>query len=370
MDVRAVITTGGATALRGLGGDLAVAPSPRRAPERAAAAGGGGGGQRRRLRTWPGVSVKGQSEPLSAASWTKGTALATRASSLGLMAVIACGPVALAWTALAPKEPAPQGTASGGYDERLMTRRSVATETAVTFTRGWLTATSATPGAVNDVASGTVVLPKVAPIVAALDVVNALATAPGMWAVTVGADVTPPGAPRSVRRYYQVLVQVSGEGRDVSASPAALPAPVVGPGGMNAERGSYGVSLISEGSLGTTVRSYLQAALTGTGDVTRYTSPGADLRGIKPGAGTYPGVMLREIRAEQAVPGATDANAPADGAQVHVQAMYDLIENLRNPAESALSATSLLTLTARGGRWEVSAVDAKLATADPSTQPK
>lgn len=297
--------------------------------------------------------------------WSRGTQLATWLGTVLLVAAVSSGPIALGWQVLHP--PAPAVGATSGLDERLMARRAVASEVATTFVRRWLTNTAATPQALGDLYPGALTFPKTAPVVEQVNVVNAVASAPGVWAVTVGADLTPPGG-QPMRRFYLVPIQVAGEGVAVAASPQAPPAPVAGPEKVNAAGGDYIVSINPSGSLGSSVSAFLQAALTGQGEVTRYLTPGSPVRGLTAGNDAYAQVNVREIRAEEDVPGANAAGTPLEGAKVRVQVGYELRDDPAGQGPG-LSAASALTLTARGGRWEVSGIDTHLAGAEQPPAP-
>lgn len=348
---------GGPGVRPGLGGQLKARP-----PAGPAASGTGArrGGVARPRRRKDGQPAGGPQVEQACSRWSRGNQLATWLGTVLLVGSVGSGPIALGWQLL--RSPAPAAEAASGWDERLMARRAVASEVAATFVRRWLANTSATPQALRDLYPGALTFPKAAPVVGQVSVVNAVASAPGVWAVTVGADLTPPGG-QPMRRFYLVPIQVAGEGAAVAASPQAPPAPVAGPAGVNAEGGAYSVNVNPSGSLGSTVSAFLQAALTGQGEVARYLTPGAPVRGLAVGGGAYGQVNVREIRAQEDVPGANAAGTPAEGTRVRVLAGYELWDTPAGQGPG-LSAASALTLTARGGRWEVAGIDTHLAGAE------
>lgn len=343
---------------RGLAGDLAGLGGPRRddAPLEGAT-------RRSLLRRRKDERVP--AEPSLAATWTTGSRLTTRTLRWVIAGSMLAGPTAVALHFLdAPAPPAP--VAATGLDERLMSRRSVASEVAAHWVQLWLTTPQERAGDLAAVFPGPVHLPKTAATVANVRVLDALPAAPGAWAVTVGVDVTPPKQP-VVRRYYQVPVAVSGEAGQVSAAPAAVPAQVSGPRSTDASQGAYIATVSTTSPLGQTVSAYLTSALTGQGDVARYVTPGRPLQAIATGPGVYASVQVQSIQASQRVPGAVDDATPPEGDTVHVLVQAVLAEK-GAPQGEGRATTYPLTLRARDGRWEISAIDAALYQPDDGTR--
>ncbi|MFF4343187.1 hypothetical protein ACFY00_25070 [Kitasatospora sp. NPDC001540] len=195
------------------------------------------------------------------------------------------------------------------------------------------------------------------------------------WQVTVAASVVvPPSVSQSARpssspaqggaqgaqgrgadsgtaevRYFSVQVSMT-RATGSGGSPDALvvtsaPAQVAPPAAL-ADRdpavAAYGAQ-VSEGPLRETVAGYLTAYLTGVGDSTRYLAPGTRIP--VPGA-AYTQVALKDLSATTTVP-----SSPADGTVIQAEASVQ--------AQDALGEWPLsypLRLTARAGRWEISAI--------------
>ncbi|WP_432498826.1 hypothetical protein [Kineococcus gypseus] len=202
-------------------------------------------------------------------------------------------------------------------------------------------------------------------------------TAASTWQVTVAADVEEPGAdgePVMVRRYFAVPVlqrggtgaAVAGEGTPqpqheyqvVRALRALmLPQPLAGPASGEGAELDYDQQVNPAGSLATSVGQFLAAYAAGAGDVTRYVIPGAPISAITPAA--YTDVQVQSVLARE---GEASSDEPADGqrAQVLVTATLITFERQQSTAQYALA------LTARGGRWEISALEPVPALVPPT----
>lgn len=295
--------------------------------------------------------------------WSAGSGLATKATTGLLSLALLTGPVALVMQATSAPAAATTATAVG-QDAKRDSRRGVAQELAGQLVRAWLSSSTDTP-LVTAYWKEPVELPAVGSRVGALSVVDATATAPGVWSVTIGADVTgpTPKAP-TVRRFFLVPVAVEGGAGDAAARALALPAETAAPA-TAADRGlQYGTSVPGTAAAGTTVSAYLTALLAGTGDITRYLSPGVTVTAITPPP--YVKVRVERIEASDEVDGLLEG-APANRATVHVRVTTTNFTALKQgatppapgspPANTGLTGQFLLQLTARDGRWEVSGVD-------------
>lgn len=345
---------------RGLGGSMSLTPGgqrlaedvdPEDAPE-------GLPGSRR---TWRRLRSRHLREDNPQATWTSGSRLGTRVKTIALLAAMACGPIALAWQATTPRyAPAAAVETAIGFDDRMESRRSVAAEVGLQWVRAWLTTSSQDAEKLRGLYAGEVMLPKQAAAVADLRVVDAIPSDVGVWSVTVVATVTPAGTKTGVTRYFAVPVTVSGGGEDgpVAASPMSVPAPVQGPGPVQTRTGGdYPTFVNTGGPLGATVSAFLGAYLGGA-DVSRYVTPGASVRSIGDTTVGYGAVSSLSVRADRDGAGITDARtAPADGEQVRVMASARLIERDVTDPLQGLATQIPLTLTARGGRWEITGVD-------------
>ena len=101
--------------------------------------------------------------------------------------------------------------------------------------------------------------------------------------------------------------------------------------------------------LGQTVGQFLTAYIAGSGDVSRYLTPGVELTPLTPSP--YTSVRLSEIRA--AGSDQPPATVPQDGTRTRVLALGTAVVTDQQTANVAYA----LTLTARAGRWEISAID-------------
>ena len=168
-------------------------------------------------------------------------------------------------------------------------------------------------------------------------------------AVTVSAEVTPAGADTATRRYFQVPVVVSDKGVRAMAMPAAVPAPSTGLT-VNLD---YSNQLSSNAAIVTAAQGFLSAMLTGDGDVTRFTSPGTNLGAITPAP--YASISVIGARTQKSL--GDSAETPADGQRARL--LLTISQQPPGTASStdALTGAYALTMAARAGRWEVSALD-------------
>ena len=194
---------------------------------------------------------------------------------------------------------------------------------------------------------------------AAAAAAGAAGLAPMTWKATVAADVEEPGADGArvmVRRYFAVpvlarpasgaSVSQAGQGSPVHQMRALLlPQPVAGPASGEGAELDYAQQVSPTSSLFTSLGQFLTAYAAGSGDVTRYVTPGAPIVAIAPAA--YAGVELQSVLAQEGDP---TSDEPADGqrAQVLVTATFTTLDQQKITSQYALD------LTARGGRWEVS----------------
>jgi hypothetical protein len=171
------------------------------------------------------------------------------------------------------------------------------------------------------------------------------------YAVLLSASVTAhpvghPATPLGVRCYQVLLTTTPGGGYGPTQPPAqtACPDTTPPPAASSTELAVTG----DDGSVPDTVTRWLSAYLTGTGDIARYTTPGVSLPPVTP-----PAAVTLAVTALKLTAGDPPTNAaPADGTQVHVLATVTATH-----ADVPAQLTYPLTLTARAGRWEVTALD-------------
>jgi hypothetical protein len=182
-----------------------------------------------------------------------------------------------------------------------------------------------------------------------------------IWQVTVGVDVQEPGPQGNVfvRRYFAVpVVYVPAQPEQPAVLRAmSLPGPVSAPTAGQGPESIYQDGLPLTGAVGSSVQAFLSAYLTDQGDVTRLLSPKAvGISAVRPAA--YTAVQLRILQADRRD---VDNGQPSDGEHVEVLATA-VLTGLDTQTRSAQFA---LTLTARGGRWEISQVQATLTSTTP-----
>lgn len=324
----------------------------------------------------PSAAGEADDAPRVQERWSHGSHLLTRAMSFALMAALVSGPVALGLSAF--KNDAPvvaQGKAEVTHDS--IARRSVASEQAAAWVQAWLTTPAARAAELKTWWPGPIDLPKVAGQAADVRVVDAIPTAPGVWAVTIAANVTPAKDEPITRRYYMVPVQVDGGTGDASASVKAIPAIVQAPATAKTPSSPYNVNIPSASPVVASAQAFMSAYLAGDGDVARYTTPGSPLHAVSE-TPLYEEAEVVSVRASERVDNVGSGQTPADG-QV-VQALVDVTLVDPGPGEASTrkrSASWPLTLTARDGRWEITAVDGTFQTtaenssaASSTTSPK
>ncbi|MEV6774372.1 conjugal transfer protein [Nocardia sp. NPDC051030] len=170
---------------------------------------------------------------------------------------------------------------------------------------------------------------------------------PKTYAVTVAVTVrgVQDNPASATRRYFAVAVVFLGD----AARAAALPAEVAAPPVATDIALAYRYKLATSHSLAVSVQQFLAALATGEGDITRYITPGTNLRAITPPP--YRSAKLADLSTDLDL--ATSTRAPVDGTTVRVLATAELgIDDIRT-----VTTQYALTLTARGGRWEVSNLD-------------
>ncbi|MEY9998123.1 cytoskeletal protein RodZ [Streptomyces sp. V4I8] len=166
--------------------------------------------------------------------------------------------------------------------------------------------------------------------------------ADGAWSVTVAAQYG-----NGSVRYYAVPVTADHAGASFAVTGA--PSVVAGPVRAEVPKSSYGVS-VPEGDLSAAVGEFLAAYLTGAGEADRYLAPGVSLSPVSPAP--YTAVDVQQVSAvEEAA-----EQVPADGTKVRVLAQVEARDT-----GGRWPLAYELALTARSGRWEVSALESGTA---------
>lgn len=282
----------------------------------------------------------GRAAPVASAQAVVASTWATRAVSAALAGALVCGPVALLVAAGGRQQPVPPAPAAATVDT---SGQAGAQELAVRVVVTWLTATRGQEDLLTPLVAGPVTLPATPFQVRDPVVADVTHTRGGVWSVTVAATVTD-GAGVTARRYYLVPVAV----HDGSAQALTGPTPVAGRALGGAPATDYPQHLDPAGPVAQSVAGFLTAYTAGGGDPARYTSPGVVLPAIVPAP--YTAVSLRSVDARQEL---ADQATPGDGDQVQVLVAA---QGQVTPTQE-VSLTYALTLHARGGRWEVAAID-------------
>lgn len=261
-------------------------------------------------------------------------------SVLMVLCLIA-GPAALALAYVSVSAPAP--AASSAPDPAVDVERQQAAEFATQVVVAWLGATR------EDSEALTQLMPAASPLrpgdepVTVTDArVATVTVADDAWTVTVAATVA------GARRYFQVPVAV-----DESGAPSALtlPSPVQAPPIGGAAGPDYSTTVPTNSPLRESVSAFFAAYLVADGDVSRYTSPGADITAVEPAWVTT--TEVANLQAPQDAQGLALDAEPVDGQEVRVLASLTLTVS----ESQELNSQYALTLTSRGGRWEISSVD-------------
>ncbi len=193
----------------------------------------------------------------------------------------------------------------------------------------------------------------------------------GYWSVTVAAQITGSSKDGEGRiRYFQVPVRATSTSKGAASGwvAAALPGEVAAPtGGKGAapelSYGSAHAPLASDPAV-QTINGFLAAYLTGRGEMDRYLSPGTTLHAVRPAP--YTSVTITQIADHGPGPAeGAEAQTPPDGVQRRL--LVDVEGEGRHTSSRPM--TYAVKLRARGGRWEVAALEAApaLATSDSSS---
>ncbi|MEH0424695.1 conjugal transfer protein [Streptomyces sp. B21-083] len=270
-----------------------------------------------------------------------------RLSRLALWTVIAAGPIALGVAVTSTPTVVEAATAARSAAVRTTMVSADPAGYAQVFVDAWLRssaddALSAQARLAQSMAPD-VELPGpaagVQPVPRSVTAVRSAQRASGAWSVTVAAQYAD-----GRLRYY--AVPVSADRAGASFTVTGSPSVVAGPAPAEAPTSPYGVS-VPQGDLSSAVGEFLTAYLAGAGEVDRYLSPGVRLTAVSPAP--YTAVTVQQVSAaEEAAAG----QVPADGTKVRV-----LVQVEARDAQGRWPLAYELALTARSGRWEVSALE-------------
>lgn len=198
---------------------------------------------------------------------------------------------------------------------------------------------------------------------------------PGYWSVTVAANVAVKDkkgsyGPAGVQ-YYRVGVQAVGpkaaggaaaSGDNTGYTATSLPAQVAAPASLKPSDLGYGTNRGSGTAdpAAETAGFFLNSYLAGKGELDRYTSPGVHLRPVAPA----PYTEVKVTSAEDDSGSTGTQKVPSDGARRRLLVTVTATDKDGHtfPLSYALS------LTSRGGRWEVAALD-EAPVLKPGSQP-
>lgn len=277
--------------------------------------------------------------------WPQANRFGTRALLFLLVIAILAGPFAVlrsyTTSASAKLETLPDTTSTTADAEARSRIR--ATGTATTLVWAWLSAGQADSdalGAVLEYPPIQLSLPRDRPSPpAAVTVVDA-AGAGEWWTVTVSARGGLAGAGST----YRVAVRVDDKQAVALTLPAQIPQQAPTPSESDLGDGPDQVSVSETDPAAAAAGGFVQTLLSGNGDLSRWTSPGAALTPIRPAICST---------AQPTTTAATDPPEPSDGQSTDVLVTVACRGTGKRPTTTTLQY--LLTLTARGGRWEVSA---------------
>lgn len=300
-------------------------------------------------RRWPWRRApKSEEAGAGGAEWAGSSDLAAKAMTAGLVAAVIAGPVALVMEMRSSDAVVVQQAAPAS--EPSSTAPTLAGERGLQTVRAWLSSTAEDPQLPS-----ARTWPKNASPASSLRVAQVSGTSdPKTFQVLIAASI------KGREHFFEVPVQADKQQASAVALPASAPAPraAKAPGDSYGQRG---VALSSP--LAQTVEEFLASYLSGK-STTRVTSPGVELASVT--GSPWDGVALSNVDAQ--VASGQDATAsPAEGEVAQVRAEYVMTRG--GDRSTGLSSQIALTLTARGGRWEITSVDPAPLVDPKSTSP-
>ncbi|MGP5306922.1 conjugal transfer protein [Brachybacterium alimentarium] len=288
-----------------------------------------------------------KAEPDLAHGWTNGERLKSIASTGVVVGLCLSGPAALGLHFFG-SDPAPQTAAVEVQDPAASQRVS---EFATTFVTQYLTASRGQEDQVTAMlaqgADRRLSLPeKPAPIGTATPG-EAVQTADGNWVVIVAVD-QPDESGAAVRRYWQVSVLTDDAGSIAAAGlPSLVTAPTVGD--LEVDQGAA----INNSAIQDTVTAFMQAYLTGQGEVAPLTAPGSSLSAVQPTP--FQELSISSLATTQELPA-----EPAEGDLLRAQ-----ISVTATAADGGSAGLDYTVELRYRDRWEVAAINP--TTAGPTT---
>lgn len=172
--------------------------------------------------------------------------------------------------------------------------------------------------------------------------------------VTVSVEVKDPSGQWQPRAFDVLLITAGNQ----ELSILGLPSERAHPAAKSKKFEGYSKDLSTNKAVTSSVEGFLQAYLIGSGDLTRFVSPGTTITPVSPAPYT-------SARIEYVVGDREPGEKATDGDVIHVSARL----LLTNETTEALGDFQL-TLTARAGRWEVSTLGLDETVADAQTPRK
>lgn len=310
-----------------------------------------------------------ESEPLEQEAWAGKQDLITRGWKITGVAVLLAGPVALGLVAAGAMTPAPAEVKAPSVAQDT-NAESQAGELARQLTIAWLEAERGdeksiaewvdVPGSlpgeplfrVSEPAVAAIeqvpaseIFPKGSPASSAAGPGGRSASTDG-YSVLVSAWVAQrEGEAPMARRYFRVPVVFTPSG----ARAASVPAPAAAPAAGSKVEPDYPRSADRSHPMVVSSQQFLNAMLAGSGEISRYTSPGVVIDPIDPPIASA--VDVETVATVEDLPPASET--VIDGQQAQVL----LSVRLREDQQPGMSAQYALTMKARAGRWEVAAMD-------------
>ncbi|KDA07189.1 hypothetical protein DC31_00265 [Microbacterium sp. CH12i] len=299
-------------------------------------------------------------QPARGSEWTAGRAFGQKAITGALLVAVACGPLALV-TASVNSQSKP-AVAHAVVDEPLTAQQQSAGEYGAAFVASWLSATSDDEGNLAEYINPSSIgqLSATAWTYRDLAVVSIGKTDDSdLLRVVVAANIeefdmeSESGATIWPRRYFAATVRVTEAGMSI----VGLPAPIAAPAKEDsAIRLAYNQTVLPTSTARQTVEAFLGAYLAGSGDISRYITPGAEISAIAPAP--YMNLTVKDVKGD-----VEPSDDPSTGSVVHVLATAEV----SSASDQRLTTTYALTLTARDGRWETTSVDLTPLESTPTT---
>lgn len=281
---------------------------------------------------------------------TYGRSLATKAGTLALLFCVVSGPLALLGSCT-PRQAVVQAQAAPQTGSSSQEQSTGAY--ALGFVTSWLSATREQPGELSTYVDVRGIEPNLSEepwtyrdaALVSVDVDETARVATVVISASVLENVySSEDKPTQTwpRRYFQVPVSFTEVGMRV----LALPTPLTPPEQSKPAMSAYRERLTETTPVGASVRDFLAAYLTDSGDITRFVTPGAPITAIAPAL--FEQIVTTELTSVEAAP-----QSPGDGDTLHVLATV----TAANVDSRVLTSVYALTVVARAGRWEISSID-------------